>query len=523
MTTIASTMSSRNLTYDTMLNLLKQHGFEAVSADSKPKKHSVQTVSITSMIGLACLDEHTQCLIYILSFLNPEGIPQKILIDHSSRAQPKAYPTNHAELNNAQTKPQLASLISFNESTHSLRMHRIYQDIVRESLSPEMRMKALVTALGIISQAWIYQPLEHRFNTTRYEACSAIFPHVGRIYQHYEEMFKTRNVNASEQAACLFNDAGWYWFERGFPQESKPFCRLAQSICETLNYTKPSEKVAKMLRESHNNQGSAANETNDPQESLQHNLMWLSLMRERVSPDGKGVVDYELGCVYNEVGVAYAMNSMYSLALDFFQQSISTYQSLPDYDEKWLGWPLPNIGMVHWIQGNHQAALEALHRMREIFETAYAPDDTESFKTGKVLYGIGNVYLSLGNLDRALDCHLRCFNQWSITLGELHHRIGDVGHKIAQDFMGQGQFDKAQDYLSRALRIFARRPFHKHKHARTIFRQGQLYLARGKPELAEQSFKAAHKQRQSLKPQDTRPWDELLEKDYDELVIFMSR
>lgn len=210
MTAIASTMSSRNLTYDTMLNLLKQHGFEAVSADSKPKKHSVQTVSITSMIGLACLDEHTQCLIYTLSFLNPEGVPQKILIDHSSRAQLKAYPKNYAELNNAQTKLQLASLISFNASTHSLRMHRIYQDIVRESLSPEMRMKALVTALGIISQAWIYQPLEHRFNTTRYEACSAIFPHVDRIYQHYEEMFKTRNVNASEQAACLFNDAGWY-------------------------------------------------------------------------------------------------------------------------------------------------------------------------------------------------------------------------------------------------------------------------------------------------------------------------
>lgn len=71
--------------------------------------------------------------------------------------------------------------------------------------------------------------------------------------------------------------------------------------------------------------------------------------------------------------------------------------------------------------------------------------------------------------------------------------------------------------------MFARRPFLKHKHARTTFRQGQLHLARGKAELAEQSFKAAHKQRQSLKPQDTQPWDKLLEKDYDQLVIFMSR
>ncbi|KID85046.1 hypothetical protein MGU_07839 [Metarhizium guizhouense ARSEF 977] len=238
-TAISSTISSRNLTYDTMLDLLKQHGFEAVSADSKPKKHLVQTSLITLIIGLTYLDEHTQCLIYTLSFLNPEGIPQNILMEHSSRTQLEAFPKNHAELNNAQTK--------------------------------------------------------------------------------------------------------LYWFERVFPQESKPFCKLAQSIWETLKYTKPGEKIAEMLRESHNNQGSVANETNNP------------------------------------------------------------------------------------------------------------------------------------------------------------------------------------DYLSRALRIFARRPYHKHEHARTTFRRGQRHLARGKTELAEQSFKAAHKERQSLKPQDTRPRDELLEKDYDELVIFMSR
>ncbi|KAI0183805.1 hypothetical protein EV127DRAFT_464772 [Xylaria flabelliformis] len=522
-TAIASTMSSRDLTYDTMLDLLKEHGFEAVSADHKPQLHTVQTVSIASMIGLARLDEHTRDLIDTMSFLNPEGIPQQMLIDQSGSASLDALPRNYDELDNAQRKLQQSSLISFNETAKTLSMHRIYQDIVRESLSTEKKGKALSTALGIISVAWEYQPLEHRFNIERYEICEKVFPHVDRVYQHYEEMFRARKVDASAEAAALFNDAGWYWFERGFPQESKPFCKLAQSICETLKYTKPSDHVTKMLRESHNNQGSAANETNNPQESLHHNLMWLNLMRERVTPEGKEVVDYELGCVFNEVGVAYAMNDMYPLALDFFKQSMSTYQSLPDYDEKWLGWPLPNIGLVHWIQGNYKEALEALHGMRKIFEAAYGPNDTKSFKTGKVLYGIGNVYLSQGDLQRALEFHLRCYNQWSITLDGTHHRIGDVSHKIAQDLIGQGQFDKAQDYLDRALRIFARRPYHRHEHTRTLFRQGQLYLARGQGKEAEQSFKAAHKQRQSLVPHDPRSWDELLEKDYDGLVNFMAR
>lgn len=122
-----------------------------------------------------------------------------------------------------------------------------------------------------------------------------------------------------------------------------------------------------MLRESHNNLGSMANETNKPQESLQHNLMWLSLVKERREA-GEEVIDYELAQAYNEVGVAYACSGMYSLALDHFRLSISTYQALPKYDRKWLGWPLPNIGLVHWAQGNYKLALEELFKMQEIYD-----------------------------------------------------------------------------------------------------------------------------------------------------------
>ncbi|KAH6714417.1 P-loop containing nucleoside triphosphate hydrolase protein [Leptodontidium sp. MPI-SDFR-AT-0119] len=59
-TAIASTMTNRNLTYNKMQDLLKTDGFEAVSADRKPQVHSVHTLSIASMIGLARLDERVQ-------------------------------------------------------------------------------------------------------------------------------------------------------------------------------------------------------------------------------------------------------------------------------------------------------------------------------------------------------------------------------------------------------------------------------------------------------------------------------
>lgn len=78
-------------------------------------------------------------------------------------------------------------------------------------------------------------------------------------------------------------------------------------------------------------------------------------------------------------------------------------------------------------------------------------------------------------------------------------------------------------WLSQALELFGRRPYYKQEYARTVFRQGQLYFASGEIDLAEQSFKAAQKLRQKLVRHDARQWDELIERDYDDLVIFWSR
>lgn len=103
-------------------------------------------------------------------------------------------------------------------------------------------------------------------------------------------------------------------------------------------------------------------------------------MLGRRTPDGKSVIDYELGCVHSEVGVAYAGSGMYDLALRSFESSVETYKALPDYDEKWLGWPLPNIGLVLWLKGDYKGALEVLHQMREIYLREYGEDDRVTFK-----------------------------------------------------------------------------------------------------------------------------------------------
>jgi len=170
-----------------------------------------------------------------------------------------------------------------------------------------------------------------------------------------------------------------YWFERSYPQEAKPFFRLAQDICENSGQ-RDSESVSYMLRETHNNQGSAAAETNDNQECLEHNQRWLKLARARRTDAGEEIEDYELGQVYNEIGVAYAMNHRYDEAVEHFLRSIDIFQSQPDYDDTMLGWPMPNLGFIYWVQGRYAEAEEVLQEIREIHEAAWGIDDTQSFK-----------------------------------------------------------------------------------------------------------------------------------------------
>ena len=170
-----------------------------------------------------------------------------------------------------------------------------------------------------------------------------------------------------------------YLFERGFPHESRVFFQAARVVCERSD-NKASEEVAYQLRLAHGNEGCAAAESNDREGCLYHAKIWLKLSLDRVSPFGLPVIDFELGTTYNEVGVAYALNDMYDSAAECFLQSIAVYRSVDKFEDIMLGWPEPNLGLIHWIQGDLRSAELVLNEILEIHAAAFGADDTESFK-----------------------------------------------------------------------------------------------------------------------------------------------
>ena len=77
--------------------------------------------------------------------------------------------------------------------------------------------------------------------------------------------------------------------------------------------------------------------------------------------------------------------------------------------------------------------------------------------------------------------------------------------------------------IDQAIRVYSARKCHLNELARTLYKRGQLLSTRGNKLEAAASWSRAYELRRSIVKDDPRPIDEVLEKDYDKLIIFWNR
>ncbi|RMZ83021.1 hypothetical protein DV737_g1781, partial [Chaetothyriales sp. CBS 132003] len=157
-----------------------------------------------------------------------------------------------------------------------------------------------------------------------------------------------------------------------------------QKLGKDASEERTTEEVLYIIREAHNNQGSAAAETNDKEECLQHNKEWLKMTLGR--EDG-GIIDYELGIVHNEIGVAYAMNEQYDEAVLNFLSSINIYKRLSDVLKKIL-----NIRAAEFGENDTQSFTHYISRALDIFHSRpyYKNECARStYKEAEILQAMG--------------------------------------------------------------------------------------------------------------------------------------
>ena len=170
-----------------------------------------------------------------------------------------------------------------------------------------------------------------------------------------------------------------YLFERGFLEESRDFFINVQSICESSKH-KDILAVSNLLRECYNNQGTVANETNDPKGALHYFTLWEGMLLERRAHNGQLVEDAELAIMHQELAIALAFNEDYENSIDRLMRSWKIREKLDDFEETQLLWPVSNLGFIYCELGRLKEGQDMLEHYLKVQADAFGVDDTQSFR-----------------------------------------------------------------------------------------------------------------------------------------------
>ncbi|KAJ4251080.1 hypothetical protein NW762_011731 [Fusarium torreyae] len=386
---------SFRLSYVDFLKFLREDGIKNLYERQPAANGTERVQSLVTFWALDQLSAPTKALLQVICLLDPDDIPEDFLIDNKHQVRLSGYPTDRESFYTARKELLSSSLVNQMDN-NKLSLHRLVQDAAKAMMGPAKLAQAFQSASKLLVSAWPFQSMKEHHSTARFSKCEVLFSSVLRLKDGLYTMLESDFKFALDLSiARLFNDTGWYMFERGLQEETKPFCDLALQIAERMK-NKDSAEAAKCIRESHSFLGIALVETNEHSSSMHHKKKWLNMLLQRPSESGCVIEDYELGYAYNEIGVAYGNVGMIEEAIDAFIRSIQIFQGLEDYEDIMLGWPEPNLGFMYWLKGDLIKAEQAFVEILDIHAAEWGVDDTHSFKYGRL-------HIEMHNADSSQD------------------------------------------------------------------------------------------------------------------------
>lgn len=127
----------------------------------------------------------------------------------------------------------------------------------------------------------------------------------------------------------------------------------------------------------HLTMGALCNETNDAESCLEHNILCLTIRQGEAAKTKKP--DLRLAFAHSQMGIAYMMVKKFALATEYFKQSVKLLKSI-EVDPDEFGFPVCNLGLAFWVQGELDDADRTLTDLLSQRERLHGRLDTVSYK-----------------------------------------------------------------------------------------------------------------------------------------------
>lgn len=126
----------------------------------------------------------------------------------------------------------------------------------------------------------------------------------------------------------------------------------------------------------HLTMGALCNETRDAQVCLEHNILCLARRKEEAVEVGKPNMRYAFA--HNQIGIAYMGLKQFAQATQYFKQCIEILKGLDTMGDA-FGFPITNLALAYWIQGELDMADKLLTNLLAERERRYGKLDKVSY------------------------------------------------------------------------------------------------------------------------------------------------
>ncbi|KAJ0120519.1 tetratricopeptide repeat domain-containing protein [Diaporthe amygdali] len=484
-------------------------------------KHTVGTAWAVEQ-----LSDPAIALLNVLSVLDPDLIPEDMLLDGAKNVTLPNYPVKKRHYFDARAELIHTSLVSRNLASNEIRLHRLVQDVVRENMDDELLHSVYGAVAVLLSAVW---PFVSGTDPTRNQAwrvpiADRYTPHICKLEEHFGESIKEGSFNGTEISGFVFSSYAWYISERGLPDQSERFASMSQTILEKAikRGADDEERVSHWLGEAHHSQSLSACLTNSS-DGMKDVTMWIDILHDRIKRYGLDSDKLALATAYNQMGICLITLHKVEEAKSSWRQSIAAYKSVSDAPAFSGTFPSISLSLMCALQGEDDEAEQVLRPMLEEHERILGKDDTSTTGSGHIWRAMGNIRNVQGRYDEALEYHERAVRNISITLGEKHYFTGDCLYSLATDLLRQGKNERGLSTLDDAIKAFKAAPHREAQAARALWKKGCILKASGKASECAQLFQEAMRLRHAVVHDDHRAVEDLEDEDWTKPIMYWSR
>jgi tetratricopeptide (TPR) repeat protein len=487
--------------------LLSQRG---QIVDSHP-----QSVTITLMLAFEHVArKHPVNLefLHLLAFLHPDAIPETLLTQGRLELQEplQSLIARSLAFNQALADLRRFSLISHGADRTVLQIHRIVQDVLIDTLTPEQQRDWAQQAVRLVNHVF---PEVH-FDT--WTECERYLPQAQQcavLIADFQLILK--------EGALLLERLGSYCSQRAVSMEAERYLIQALSLYEhhlgadsleaaqalsslaLLYYQDAQYQQAEVLHlralklreqlcglddpltaESLHNLALVYGDQEHYQQAEQIYLQVLSLDEHIADSD-----PHETAKTLNNLGLTYYQQGKYAQAETAYQRALTLYRSILSSDHPDLAYTLNGLGTLAEKQGDYQQAEELYQQALAIREKTLG---NEHPATAHSINKLADIYELQGNDQQAEEFYLRALHMSEQTREADHPDIALFLNNLAFLANKQGHYQQAEEFYLRALHIYEHSLGAEHsKVARVLNNLGLLSRNTGNQERAEELLRRA--------------------------------